>query len=93
MAKCEVCGRLEGSTVDLSGEEDGEPLGKVEQCDLCKLRRCPDCEAENDCCFIDADEHSEDPMWAPPGWRIAHPGPHDGGLIDGKTYERLAGSR
>jgi hypothetical protein len=72
--KCDVCGRAEGSTKDCCGEEDGIPLGPVEQCSLCGRRACSECGADNggeaDCCFLEADDHADDPTSAPPGWIV-----------------------
>ena len=77
--KCDICERAEGSTVDRGGMEDGIPLGAIEFCDLCWYWACPDCRYEADCCFNKADDHSDDPAWAPPGWRRLprHPDGYD----------------
>jgi hypothetical protein len=53
---CEVCG-------------EASPF--CERCDLCKRLACQDCLHEADCCFLEADDHNDDPAWAPPGWKIA----------------------
>lgn len=46
-----VCGeRMEGSTKDRSGREDGIPLGKIKKCQHCGRWACPDCLHERDCC-------------------------------------------
>ena len=81
--ECEICGRKQGSTKNVVGEEDGVPLGPVEKCATCKRWACPDCEHEADCCFAEADDHSADPTWAPRGWRLAESA--DMGF---RTYER-----
>ena len=67
---CQVCGRREGDT---SPPGDG-PLGPIEQCKLSKLWVCPDCMHEVLCCFMDEEEHEDDPDWAPPGWRCTSDG-------------------
>jgi hypothetical protein len=67
---CEVCGRAEGAAVDLCGDEGGAPLAPLERCDLCGHLVCPDCNHESDCCFMEADDHADDPDWAPPGWKV-----------------------
>jgi hypothetical protein len=75
---CEVCGRPEGD------ESDGPPpLGALEKCDVCGRLVCPDCLCEADCCFLDAEDHADDPAWAPPGWRLVPGGPY------GEAWERL----
>jgi hypothetical protein len=69
--KCQICDRTEGSTKDRGGDEDGVPLGPVTKCDTCGRWACPDCEAEADCCFVEVEDHANDPTWAPPGWRVS----------------------
>jgi hypothetical protein len=69
---CEICGLPEGDT------SDGlDPLGPMETCPLCGRRACPVCLSEADCCFLEADDHEDDPTWAPPGWRRASPSSHN----------------
>ena len=68
--KCEICGREEGSTVDRCGVEDGIALGAIEPCETCGRWACPDCLHEADCCFVEEDEHSDEPAWSPPGWML-----------------------
>ncbi len=80
--RCQVCNRLEGSTKNMIGEEDGIPLGKVEKCPTCGRWACPDCLHEADCCFVEADEHAAEECWCPPGWRIA----------SGEIFPRLEGT-
>lgn len=81
--KCRICGRYAGSTKDRCGEEDGVPLGPIEQCPTCKRWACPDCMHEADCCFVEEDEHGPD--WCPPGWRPIN----DETVPGGKSYERI----
>jgi len=68
--KCRICYRFAGSQKDRCGEYDGVPLGPIKQCPTCKRWACPDCMHEVDCCFVEADEHTGERDWAPPGWRI-----------------------
>ncbi len=75
---CEICRRAEGCTDDRSGVCDGVPLGLVERCDTCGRLACPDCLHEADCCFVEMDDHADDPHWSPPGWRVTHVGEHGG---------------
>lgn len=70
--ECDYCGRLEGSTKDRSGYEDGVPLGELEKCGACGSMVCPECIDEADCCFSnEAFENGE--IDAPPGWEISEP--------------------
>ena len=80
---CEVCGRQEGAMIDRCGEYDGIPI-VLERCDLCKRLCCPDCLGEADCCFVDEDEHADDPHWSPPGWRIVK---RDGHLTEWRRID------
>ena len=66
--RCDICERVEGSTIDCGGDDDGVPLGPIEFCPSCWQWVCPDCMHESDCCFDKEEEHSDDPTWAPPGW-------------------------
>jgi len=77
--RCEVCERAEGATCDRCWQEDGIPLGPIETCPTCNRRACPDCLHEADCCFADAEDHEDDPGWAPAGWA------KDGALSDRGT--------
>lgn len=86
---CSMCGRKEGSTKDVCGDEDYTPLGPVEKCETCGRWACPDCLHEADCCFADADEHAGEPTWTPPGWRLTDP-PADLKSVKGiLCYERI----
>jgi hypothetical protein len=76
--ECVICGREEGSEVDVAGFPDGVPLGTIEACETCGRLACPDCLHETDCCFLEAEEHADDPEWAPPGWVKAAEQSHDG---------------
>ena len=68
--ECQICGRKEGTLLERDMMTYAEPpLGPVEKCDTCGRWACPDCMHEADCCFVEEDEHSNDPKWAPPGWR------------------------
>lgn len=67
-AECEICRRQEGAEVDRCGEADGVPLGPIEPCETCGRLACPDCRHEADCCFAGAEEHRDEPDWAPTGW-------------------------
>lgn len=75
MTSCEICEREQGSLLDRCGQKDAEevPLGPIEKCSLCGRWVCPECSADNggeaDCCFMDLDEHDDDPSWSPFGWR------------------------
>jgi hypothetical protein len=70
MTTCSICSRPEGSTKDRCGNEDGVPLGPVGPCEVCGRLTCPDCQHEADCCFAEADDHMDDPLWCPVGWEI-----------------------
>lgn len=74
MPACEICGRSEGNErIDRFGGRlnDHVPLGAVERCGVCGRLACPDCLHEVECCFVDADDHADEPDWSPPGWCVA----------------------
>ncbi len=76
---CEVCRLAEGDT------SDGlDPLGSMTTCEWCGRWACPVCLCDGDCCFAEADDHDDDPDWAPRGW---HRRPED--ATGGALFERV----
>lgn len=69
---CELNRYGEFYTRDLDSPID--VLGPLEECDLCGLWVCPECNEESDCCFQHEEDHEKDPNWAPKGWMRESPG-------------------